>query len=232
MKKYQFNYNYEKKLFGSSGEKHLSKKEESILLRFIGNVYNKKILDVGTGSGRLASPLVERGAIVSGIDESDDMLKQAKSKGFPSSRYALHKGDIQSLKQFKDDYFDAIICFRVLKYVPERNEVLSEMSRVIKKDGTLLLEISNFYSFEAVLRWIDFIKLGKSNRYNLLKYKEIKRNLSKRGFVVTKLTPTTKIPHVFWRLLGKRAETIDKILTTITPIQFLSRGLVIKAKRQ
>lgn len=49
--------------------------------------------------------------------------------------YKQLKGSIDDLKQFPDNTFDCIIFHNVLEYINERKELLSEFTRILKKDG-------------------------------------------------------------------------------------------------
>lgn len=53
------------------------------------------------------------------------------------NNYKQIKGDINELKNFADASFDAILCHNVLEYADEREQILKEFSRILKKDGKL-----------------------------------------------------------------------------------------------
>lgn len=78
-----------------------TEKELALLKSLFEKIGAKKLLDVGSGYGRLAKPLAQAGFDVTGIDASPTLLKRAKeSKGkIKNLRYA--KGDII-------DYRDAV----------------------------------------------------------------------------------------------------------------------------
>lgn len=54
------------------------------------------------------------------------------------------KGDVNDLA-FENDSFDAVICFEVLEYIDTPDKALFELSRVLKKNGTLLLSVPFVY---------------------------------------------------------------------------------------
>ena len=88
----------------------------------------KTILDAGTGTGRFAKPLQDKGFEVVGIDISKKMISVAKEKGTIN----LLRGDVCFLP-FKSSYFDAALCNAVLHLIPELNTALKEISRVTSK---------------------------------------------------------------------------------------------------
>jgi len=57
-------------------------------------------------------------------------------------------GDIQSLS-LKDNNFDTILCLEMLEYVEKPMQSLLELSRVLKKDGCLILSIPFMCRFDT-----------------------------------------------------------------------------------
>lgn len=91
----------------------------------------KKILDFGSGFGITAEYLAENNEVIA-VEPSEDMLKI----GFKDNHtYKQIVGSLEELKQFDDETFDCIICHNVFEYVDDRNIILEEFSRILKKDG-------------------------------------------------------------------------------------------------
>ncbi len=90
---------------------------------------HSEILDVGTGTGFLASILVELGHKVTGLDLSERMLRVAIEKA-GNAEFVL--GDAENLP-FKDDSFDAVICRHLLWTLPNPELVVSEWVRVARE---------------------------------------------------------------------------------------------------
>lgn len=86
-----------------------------------------RILDVGVGTGRFASPLQDFGFRVTGVDVSVEMLKRAQSKSVGS----LAQGDARRLP-FKDKAFDAVLMNHVLHLIGEWREALKDIRRVAR----------------------------------------------------------------------------------------------------
>ena len=222
---------YEYLAFKSShGVDLLSAIEEELLLKYLEPKPNDKILDIGTGPGRMAKRVIERGARVWGLDKSFKMLLQAKKKRISPGKYALIHTDISNPLPFKNGSFDSAYCVRVLKYVPNYEGVIKEVSRVLKSEGTFVLEISNKYSWERILRFLDIFRRDKPKRYRLFYKSEIIKLLEKHGFNVIETQALHKLPNPAWRIFGKWAYRVDAILKKILPEQVLSRGIIIKSK--
>ncbi|GAB6908954.1 UbiE2 [Desulfosarcina cetonica] len=100
-----------------------------------------RVLDIccGTGSVILAFSEHVHGIFAVGVDFSIGMLNRARAKD-ASSKAAFVKGDAADLP-FVNDYFDIVCCSHALYELKghDRNRALSEMRRVIKPDGKVLI---------------------------------------------------------------------------------------------
>ena len=99
------------------------------------------ILDVGTGTGRISIPLLERGVDLVGCDLSAKMLLRLHEK-FPSARIAQADA---SLLPFPAHHFDAVLTAHVLHLVASWREALREFRRVLKPQSVYL----NLKTWEA-----------------------------------------------------------------------------------
>ncbi|MCX6780475.1 MAG: class I SAM-dependent methyltransferase, partial [Candidatus Magasanikbacteria bacterium] len=90
--------NYDKK------EKYLNSFEQNKFLPILGDLKDKKVLDVGAGTGRLSILLSKAGAAVTALDVSDEMLKVLKNK---DEKIETIVGDAESLP-FEDSSFDIV----------------------------------------------------------------------------------------------------------------------------
>lgn len=100
----------------------------------------KSILDVGSGAGQIAGHLLEfadRDAQITCTDLSSQMLRRARTR-LKSDRPEFVVADLTALP-FADASFDGVTCGYVLEHVPDTRAGLSEISRVMKKGGRMLL---------------------------------------------------------------------------------------------
>src|SRR5215213_7089306 len=100
----------------------------------------KSILDVGSGAGQIAGHLLDfadRDARITCIDISQQMLRRARQR-LKSERPDYVVADVTSLP-FANDSFDGITCGYVLEHVPEPALGLSELARVLRRGGRMLL---------------------------------------------------------------------------------------------
>ena len=96
------------------------------------------LLDVGTGTGRIAELLAPRAARVTGLDKSPEMLRIARARlqNFPADTIELVQGDFLALP-FADGSFDTVLFHQVLHYAQAPEGVLAEAARVVRPGGAI-----------------------------------------------------------------------------------------------
>jgi ubiquinone/menaquinone biosynthesis C-methylase UbiE len=95
---------------------------------------NARVLEVGSGTGRISIPLLERGADLIGCDLSSPMLTRFREK-FPAARIA--RADA-SLLPFPEAQFDIVLTVHVMHLIPPWREALREFRRVLVPGGAYL----------------------------------------------------------------------------------------------
>jgi len=105
------------------------------------NVKDKDILDLGGGMGRISVPLAKKNRVVL-FDLSDAMLKLAKQNNKDGRLWTI-QGDADNPLPFKDNTFDIIVCLDLIVHVKKPPMMISEIHRVLRKDGTLVIDSSN-----------------------------------------------------------------------------------------
>lgn len=93
---------------------------------------HSRIVDVPVGTGRFLEMYREAGLAATGVDVSQDMLREAAAKEPPSGSAAtLLAASIFALP-FPDAHFDAALCVRLLNWldVPDLRLALAELARV------------------------------------------------------------------------------------------------------
>jgi ubiquinone/menaquinone biosynthesis C-methylase UbiE len=111
------------------------------LTRLLGQLDGKKLLDVACGQGYFSRLFSKTGAVVSGIDISKELILSAKKRNKEGIEYVI--GPADDLSQFKKETFDAAICVLAIQNIATVPGVLSEVSRVLKKDGRFLLVLNH-----------------------------------------------------------------------------------------
>lgn len=144
-----------------------------------------KVLDIGCGDGKFLAELQKRKWEVYGVDFSE-----AASKLVNKKLNIFIKKELQEC-QFPNDYFDLVTLWHVFEHIPNPHELLSEIKRIIKKDGVLLLALPNIESLEAKIskrKWFHLDLPRHLYHYSPLTIRKI---LEKTGFQIIKITHFT-----------------------------------------
>ncbi|MEW6582536.1 MAG: methyltransferase domain-containing protein [Actinomycetota bacterium] len=105
------------------------------ILTRAGDVAGRDVLDVGCGTGRVATLAARRGARVTGVDLSPAML--AVARGVPDLAGAcLEVMDAQDLR-LPDGAFDATVASFSLMFCPDPGRAAAEVRRVLRPGGVL-----------------------------------------------------------------------------------------------
>jgi len=104
-----------------------------------------EILDIGCGTGSLIIDAAKSGANATGLDISNGMLAVARKRidsSAVSDKIALyHAGVVELDRLFEENQFDLIVSTLVFSelYTEERALALSQIKKVLKPDGTLVI---------------------------------------------------------------------------------------------
>lgn len=111
---------------------------EAALAEALGTAPLGALLDVGTGTGRIAELFAPRAARVSAFDKSPEMLRIARARlqHLPHDSVDFVQGDFARLP-FADAAFDTVLFHQVLHYAQEPEKVLAEAARVTRPDGRI-----------------------------------------------------------------------------------------------
>jgi 2-polyprenyl-3-methyl-5-hydroxy-6-metoxy-1,4-benzoquinol methylase len=101
----------------------------------------QRVLDVGTGTGILIPFLLEAvGSTghVTTIDFAEKMVEACKAKyaSLPNVNIAVQQ--VENL-EFPSETFDAVTCFGLFPHLENKQKALSQMNRVLKPDGKLII---------------------------------------------------------------------------------------------
>lgn len=117
------------------------------MLGLAGDVDGRRVLDAGCGAGPLSAALRDRGAVMTGFDSSPAMLDLARKR--LGADADLRVADLSQPLPYADAQFDDVICSLVLHYLQDWSGPLSELRRVLKPGGRLLLAVNHPRILEA-----------------------------------------------------------------------------------
>jgi 2-polyprenyl-3-methyl-5-hydroxy-6-metoxy-1,4-benzoquinol methylase len=120
---------------------------DDVILKEIGLIENKEILDLGCGNGDFTYKLKDKGANVLGIDISPQMYQKAKQK-YPNVDFELV--DFTSEDFSHERRFDVIVLELVVMFVNDIDALLENINKVMKEDSKVIIAIIHpFFMFNV-----------------------------------------------------------------------------------
>jgi len=99
----------------------------------------QRLLDVACGAGQTAIPAAKNGAIVTGVDIAENLIEHARARSNKAQLDArFDVGDAENLP-YADNYFDVAITMFGAMFAPQPQNVASELARVIRPGGQLIM---------------------------------------------------------------------------------------------
>ncbi|MFA9201440.1 MAG: ArsR/SmtB family transcription factor [Cypionkella sp.] len=120
-----------------------------------------RVLDIGTGTGRIAELLAPIADAVTGLDKSPEMLRFARARlqHLPSGRVELLQGDFAALP-FAAASFDTVVFHQVLHYAQQPEYALAEAARVCRPGGRIAIVDLAAHEREDLRRTHAHARLG------------------------------------------------------------------------
>ena len=165
------------------------------------------ILDIGCGTGRISIGIAKKTdkATVHAVDISENMLKIALKNAREErldKRIVFLKADGKKL-DFKDNFFDIIMCSNMLHHQKDPVYLLNEMRRVVKKDGYIIIRdvvrpssevILNLFVGIFGLSYDKAMKKGyRESLYSAFTASELKKILNSCG--MKEIKSSKSFPH-------------------------------------
>ncbi|MBC2846732.1 class I SAM-dependent methyltransferase [Winogradskyella flava] len=130
-----------------SPERDAYQKPEKVL-EYLGDVKNKRIIDIGAGSGYFSVKLAEKGANVIAADVSDEFQNALKKRieDHKIKNIELRKIPYDS-PNLKDEEVDMVLIVNTYHHIENRSAYFSEVKAGTKVDGELI--IIDFFKIEV-----------------------------------------------------------------------------------
>ncbi|OOM82294.1 demethylrebeccamycin-D-glucose O-methyltransferase [Clostridium puniceum] len=139
----------------------------------------RKLLDVGCGTGNVLMKLCANEELsLYGLDISEKMIEMANKN--LENKAELKVGDSEYIP-WKENFFDVVVCNASFHHYPNPEKVLSEIKRVLKNKGILIIgEPTAPVILKQILNL--FCKVSKKGDYRIYSKKEIEALLVKCDF--------------------------------------------------
>jgi ubiquinone/menaquinone biosynthesis C-methylase UbiE len=110
------------------------------LKRMMGAVEGKRVLDIGCGEGYYSRLFAKMGAIVTGVDFSETMIKAAREEEARNSLgINYHVADAAELNMLSSDSFDIAFSYMSFMDIADYGSAVAQASRVLRKGGRFIV---------------------------------------------------------------------------------------------
>jgi 2-polyprenyl-3-methyl-5-hydroxy-6-metoxy-1,4-benzoquinol methylase len=148
---------------GGFAKRHLI---NPVLLRMLGDIRGRRVLDAGCGHGYLSRMLAERGASVVGVEPTDTMFGYAQDEERERPVGITYvQADLATLPDLGEP-FDVVVCSMVLAAIPDWKPAMSACVRALRPGGLFVFSV-NHPAFEML--WPTWREHGE---YRLRRYLE------------------------------------------------------------
>lgn len=149
---------------------------------------NTTLLDIGCGGGIITEDMAEQGFTVSGIDISAASLFTAKQHAIDNNLNINYQQAAAEQLPFDDNSFDVITCCDVLEHVDDVNQVISEVSRVLKPKGLFIYDTINKTLMSKIgaievaqnIPWTRFMPKNTHVWHKFIRPNHLKKTLQKQ----------------------------------------------------
>ena len=144
--------------------------------------------DLGCGTGQVSSALAPFVQRVIGVDSSAAMLQAAKRRLAGFDNVDLRRGEVETLP-IDDGRLDLAVLMLVLHHVPEPHKALSDVARVLKPGGRIVVGDMLPHDRENYRQQMGHVWLGFSDEH-------MSRMLADTGFTHVRVVALPPDPHV------------------------------------
>jgi ubiquinone/menaquinone biosynthesis C-methylase UbiE len=226
---------YDERRWTTEAGQYIDKVQKNILLELIGDCDGLRVLEIAAGTGRFSLELAKRGAIVTALDSSEKMLNITKEKFKDAGleeQLSLHKGSATDLP-FEKDEFDICVCINAMNHIPGFDIVLSEIGRVLKKEGVSVTNYTNWLSYYFPFGiWANIKKksITRDVYTKWFRFREIKSAHITADLDIVSVTGAVQFPTATSNsVLLFLLKQLDKLSRT-GPLKSVSPMLFVKAK--
>lgn len=220
--------------FGGPIGRLIAEAQEQIIAAFLAPLPGRTVLDVGTGTGRAAIALAARGASVTAVDASAEMLAVAERRAADARvSLALAKSDAHALA-FPDRSFDAVVCLRVLMHTPGWKQSLGELCRVARARVVFdYPAVSSAAAVQSVARRLAHALGANVEAYRVFSARAIRGVLTANGFRILEVHRQFVLPIAVHKLIGSRrwTERIERLLSAAGLTAIVGSPVTVVAER-
>ena len=157
------------------------------VVEWLGVKAGERILDLGCGDGQLTARLAAAGAVVTGVDDSAEMVAAARSRGIDAVEARAEQ------LPFPNANFDAVFSNAALHWARDQDAMMAEVHRVLRPGGRFVAEMGGHGNVAAIMVAFTAVlaRYGYASREDGVNYyptpASYRRRLERHGLTVERI---------------------------------------------
>lgn len=163
------------------------------------------VLDAGCGLGRHLRHLARIPDLkIYGIDKNTWALRET-SKSLDTQPDALTRDYLVSIADinklpFADASFDCVICSEVLEHIPDHQNAIRELDRILKPNGTLAVSVPRYFAERICWLISHAYHNEEGGHIRIYRKKQLYQMLTGQGFQCWKINYKHALHAPYWWL--------------------------------
>lgn len=225
---------FDERRFGGPIGHLVAETQARVLAAFVGELANRSILDVGTGTGRAALLFARGGARVTAVDASAEMLAIARERAATEhAAIRFEAGDAHQLR-FADRSFEVVVSLRVLMHTPAWRRAIAELCRVA--DRLVVVDYPSMTSVatvQAISRRVMHAAGARTEPYRVFTDRQIASALAASGFRLRSVHRQFVLPIALHKAAGSRrfTEASEAALDRLGLLRWFGSPVTLVAER-
>jgi 2-polyprenyl-3-methyl-5-hydroxy-6-metoxy-1,4-benzoquinol methylase len=156
------------------------------ILKSFYTIKESKVLDIGCGQGGLALKLAQLGANVEAIDISLNQLSLAKVKKHSLGLQNIRFRNLNGTKQlpYPSKHFDIVILYHVYEHLSNRNKLLINIHRILRRDGKLIVAVPLITALKKKISKVGICSYSHPTHKTEFTYALLLSELNKARFII------------------------------------------------
>lgn len=167
------------------------------------NLTGRKVLDVGCGGGLLAEAMAARGAVVTGIDMTPEVLEVARAHAAANGlKIDYRLASAEGWAATHAGRFDVVTCMELVEHVPDPASLIRACSALVRPGGNLFFSTVNRTWLAGALvivvseYLLNIVRRGTHRYHRFVRPQELAAYTHKAGLRVRNISGLRFLPFI------------------------------------